>query len=184
MFQTSSTHQSPRDTKNNTIGYVPNNASIIQSTHRSVFDPSASKFQDVQSIVDARKLRLHRENEVRKLHNRIAILQEEEEKALRRIEDTRAKAQAMLEFKIEQEQNARELFNKRRKEQMKLSRIVQETREQEANVRFKVEQSAIKKREIALQIKQEQNKIKKKLSKNDTSYLRRAQERRFELQVM
>jgi uncharacterized small protein (DUF1192 family) len=45
-------------------------------------------------------LRLHRENEVKKLHNRISILQEEEEKALKRIEDTRSKAQAMLEFKI------------------------------------------------------------------------------------
>jgi len=42
----------------------------------------------------------------------------------------------------------------------------------------------MKKREMALLLKQEQNKIKKKLSKNDTSYLRKAQERRFELQVM
>jgi ribosomal protein S10 len=44
---------------------------------------------------------LHKENEVRKLHNRIAVLQEEEEKALKRIEDTRLKAQMMLECKLQ-----------------------------------------------------------------------------------
>jgi hypothetical protein len=44
------------------------------------------------SIVEARKLRESRENDVRKLHNRIALLQSEEEKALKRIEETRAKA--------------------------------------------------------------------------------------------
>lgn len=38
--------------------------------------------------------------EVKKLHNKIANLQAEEEKALKRIEETRAKAQQMLEFKI------------------------------------------------------------------------------------
>jgi len=86
---------SPRNMKHNTTGNL--------ETKRTTFDPTASKFQDVQSIMDARKLRVHRENEVKKLHNRIAVLQEEEEKALKRIEDTRAKAQAMLEFKIEQE---------------------------------------------------------------------------------
>ena len=45
------------------------------------------------SIVEARKLREQRETDVRKLHNRIALLQSEEEKALKRIEETRAKAQ-------------------------------------------------------------------------------------------
>lgn len=45
---------------------------------------------------------------MRKLHNRIALLQNEEEKALKRIEETRSKAQQMLELKIIQEENARE----------------------------------------------------------------------------
>lgn len=56
---------------------------------RHNFDPTTARTQDISSIVEARKLRLHKENEVRKLHNRIAVLQEEEEKALKRIEDTR-----------------------------------------------------------------------------------------------
>jgi hypothetical protein len=47
----------------------------------------------LQSISHARKLREEKETEVKKLHNRIALLQAEEEKALKRIEETRAKAQ-------------------------------------------------------------------------------------------
>lgn len=57
--------------------------------------------QDINSVVDARKMRMFKENEVRKLHNRISLLQMEEEKAIKRIEDTRAKAQLMLESKME-----------------------------------------------------------------------------------
>jgi predicted ribosome quality control (RQC) complex YloA/Tae2 family protein len=44
-----------------------------------------------------------KENEVKKLHNRIALLKHEEEKALKRIEETREKANIMLENKIHQE---------------------------------------------------------------------------------
>ena len=58
-------------------------------SQRHNFDPTTARTQDISSIVEARKLRLHKENEVRKLHNRIAVLQEEEEKALKRIENTR-----------------------------------------------------------------------------------------------
>ena len=57
--------------------------------------------QEISSVVDARKMRMFKENEVRKLHNRISLLQMEEEKAIKRIEDTRAKAQLMLESKME-----------------------------------------------------------------------------------
>ena len=48
--------------------------------------------QSISSVIEARKVRESRENDVRKLHNRIAMLQSEEEKALKRIEETRAKA--------------------------------------------------------------------------------------------
>lgn len=54
-------------------------------------------------------MRNHRENEVRKLHNRIQMLQLEEDRALRRIDETRKKAQQMLDYKIQQEENAKEL---------------------------------------------------------------------------
>ena len=56
------------------------------------FDPASSTIQDLTSVVDDRKMRQHRENEVRKLHNRIQMLQDEEDKALRRIDETRKKA--------------------------------------------------------------------------------------------
>ena len=51
-------------------------------------------------VVEARQVRKYKEAEVRKLHNRIALLQHEEEKALKRIEETRQKAHIMLENKI------------------------------------------------------------------------------------
>ena len=51
-----------------------------------------------------------KEAEVRKLHNRIAQLQHEEERALKRIEETRDKANVMLENKIHKEQLARERY--------------------------------------------------------------------------
>jgi len=41
-----------------------------------------------------------KEMDVRKLHNRIALLQAEEEKALKKIEETKLKAHMMLENKL------------------------------------------------------------------------------------
>ena len=64
------------------------------------FNQSVNTVQSITSVIEARKIRESRENDVRKLHNRIAMLQSEEEKALKRIEETRAKAQQMLELKI------------------------------------------------------------------------------------
>ena len=52
-------------------------------------------------MTDARLVRKLKEAEVRKLHNRIALLQHEEEKALKRIDETRQKANVMLENKIQ-----------------------------------------------------------------------------------
>jgi len=73
------------------------NAKFIQSGQVSAsnrgFNRSQVTNMSFGSIVEARKLRESRENDVRKLHNRIALLQSEEEKALKRIEETRAKAQ-------------------------------------------------------------------------------------------
>ena len=44
----------------------------------------------------------------------------EEEKAIKRIEETRAKAQIMLESKMEQERIAKELADKKNREMAKL----------------------------------------------------------------
>lgn len=48
------------------------------------------------SISQARKIRGAKEKDVKQLHNRIAILQAEEERALKRIEETKKRAQRML----------------------------------------------------------------------------------------
>ena len=136
------------------------------------------------SIVEARKLRESREKDVRKLHNRIALLQNEEEKALKRIEETRAKAQQMLELKIIQEENARERMSNRAKALEKAREMVSSKKEQQLQVREKVEVSLLKKVGAAKLIKEEKKLLKKKMSKNERVYLKQAQEKRFEQQVM
>ena len=124
------------------------------------------------SIVEARKLRESRENDVRKLHNRIALLQNEEEKALKRIEETRAKAQQMLELKIIQEENARERMSNRAKALEKAREMVSSKKEQQLQVREKVEVSLLKKVGQAKLIKEEKKLLKKKMSKNERVYLK------------
>ena len=124
------------------------------------------------SIVEARKLRESRGNDVKKLHNRIALLQNEEEKALKRIEETRAKAQQMLELKIIQEENARERMSNRAKALEKAREMVSSKKEQQLQVREKVEVSLLKKVGQAKLIKEEKKLLKKKMSKNERVYLK------------
>jgi len=148
------------------------------------FNQSVNTIASISSVIEARKLRESRENDVRKLHNRIAMLQSEEEKALKRIEETRAKAQQMLELKIIQEENARERMQNKHKALEKARSIVQEKKEQEKQVAAMKEVSYLKKIEAAALIKAEKKAHKKKITKNERVYLKRAQEKRFEQQVM
>jgi predicted lipoprotein len=62
-----------------------------------------TSIMSVGSVIQARKMRELREQDVRKLHNRIALLQAEEERALKKIEETKMKAHLMLENKLQQE---------------------------------------------------------------------------------
>lgn len=73
---------------------------------KSQFEPQTqSLITTMSTVTQVRHLRQTKENEVLKLHNRINLLQAEEEKALKRIEETRAKAHHILEFKIRQEEH-------------------------------------------------------------------------------
>lgn len=164
------------------------NAKFVQSGQLSASNRGFNRSQVTNlsfgSIVEARKLRESRENDVRKLHNRIALLQSEEEKALKRIEETRAKAQQMLELKIIQEENARERMTNKAKALEKAREIVSSKKEQQLQVRERVEISLLKKVEMAKMVKEEKKALKKKISKNERNYLKKAQEKRFEQQVM
>ena len=66
----------------------------------------------------------------------------------------------------------------------KLRSMVNETREAHNNVRIKVQEAALKKHEKAKEVKLESQFMKKQMNKMDKMYLRRAQEKRFEQQVM
>jgi predicted nucleic acid-binding Zn-ribbon protein len=56
-----------------------------------------------QNLQEARKARISQQHNVLKLHNRIALLEKEEEKANKRIEDARKQALSMIKSKIEKE---------------------------------------------------------------------------------
>ena len=154
------------------------NAKFVQSGQLSTsnrgFNRSHITSMSIGSIVEARKLRESRENDVRKLHNRIALLQSEEEKALKRIEETRAKAQQMLELKIIQEENARERMTNKAKALEKAREIVSSKKEQQLQVRERVEVSLLKKLEMAKMVKEEKKVLKKKMNKNERVYLKKA----------
>lgn len=90
----------------------------------------------------------------------------------------------MLELKIIQEENARERITNRAKALKKARDMVSSKKEQQLQVRGKVEVSLLKKVGQAKLIKKEKKLLKKKMSKNERVYLKQAQEKRFEQQVM
>ena len=149
------------------------------TSHRNM-----ASMMSVNSVAHARKMRELKEHDVRKLHNRIALLQAEEEKALKKIEETKLKAHMMLENKLQQEQYARERMEKKENDLAKARGLVIEKRGEKENTRIKVMMAQEKKKQDAQQVKMESMKLSKMASKNEKKYLRRAQEKRFEQQVM
>ena len=90
----------------------------------------------------------------------------------------------MLELKIIQEENARERITNRAKALKKARDMVSSEKGQQLQVRGKVEVSLLKKVGQAKLIKKEKKLLKRKMSKNERVYLKQAQEKRFEQQVM
>ena len=82
------------------------------------------------------------------------------------------KAQQMLELKIIQEENARERMSNRAKALEKAREMVSSKKEQQLQVREKVEVSLLKKVGQAKLIKEEKKLLKKKMSKNERVYLK------------
>ncbi len=128
----------------------------------------------IQSVTEARKLREQKENEVKKLHTRIAMLQAEEERALKRIDETRTKAQQILDFKIEQDS----IMQKRHEQQqnhLKLARnVVQDQRALKETGRKKIEDHKEIKKLHAHSIKEESRKLSKVRGKNERLYIMKA----------
>jgi hypothetical protein len=145
---------------------------FMPGTHRSSFNPAESSIHELSTLVDARKMRAHKEVEVRKLHNRIQVLQLEEDRALRRIEETRTKAQQMIDYRLQQEENIKSLQTKREREMIKLQSLAQEIRRSEQGVKVKVQQSMFRKKQNADIVKQERLLIRKEINKLDKIYLR------------
>lgn len=86
------------ESKINGLGNSVSGALMSGSVHNSSVMTIA-----LSNVGQARQIRQHKELEVRRMHNRIQMLQAEEEKALKRIEETREKAQQMLDNKKQQD---------------------------------------------------------------------------------
>lgn len=160
---------------------------IVNSKEESIFDKSMISnkrnmvsLMSVSSVVQARKIRELKEQDVKKLHNRIALLQAEEERALKKIEETKVKAHSMLENKLQQEQYARDRYEKKETDLAKARGLVIEKRGEKESSRIKVMMVHEKKKMDAQAVKMESMKLQKILEKNEKKYLRRAQEKRFE----
>lgn len=125
-------------------------------------------------------MRNQRERDVKQLHTRIAVLQAEEERALRKIELTKERARKMIDNKA----HKGDLEEKRLRA---LRERISEVREKVSMRRNEKDVHALKLLEHqektvkrAQEVRAEQEKITKQLAKKDKSYLRRAQEKRFE----
>lgn len=91
----------PPFTKADPLDAIVNDGNSDGKTSHLPSHRNLNSMLSVTSVLQARKLREIKEQDVKKLHNRIALLQAEEEKALKRIEETRIKANMMLENKLE-----------------------------------------------------------------------------------
>lgn len=138
----------------------------------------------MNTITQARRLKHQKELETRQLYNRICILQAEEERAVKKIQETRQKAQQMLEYKISQEQVAKERQERKLQALTKARDLVQEKRAEALSGQAKLEGVRAEKLKEADALRKEASRHRKMIEKQEKKYLRRAQEKRFELQVM
>lgn len=90
----------------------------------------------------------------------------------------------MMENKIEQENLARERQEKREMELQRARELVNEKRSEKEGARIKIQMVQERKKQEAEAIKELSRKCQKQIGKNEKKYLRRAQEKRFEQQVM
>ena len=70
---------------------------------------------DFSKFTEAKSLRKQAEDDAQLLANRIALLRQEEQKALKKIEETRKKAQEIIETRqrIQEEQRRKELQHRK-----------------------------------------------------------------------
>eukprot|EP00347_Sterkiella_histriomuscorum_P011992 403370308 len=133
------------------------------------------------------------DQDVQKLHNRIKMLQFEEEKALKKIEETRKKAKQLLEVKLANEKKRRNqttLTPVRNSINLKTSLNIsagnafdqpakKDKRQEHLLIQSKMQQ---RKLEEVQMIKKEKKLIQKRKIQIEKAYLRKNQEKRIEIQ--
>ena len=134
-----------------------------------------------------RKNRKMADTDVQKLHNRIKMLQMEEEKALKKIEETRKKAKQLLDIKqahsAKQKNRVKESMTPERAEffqNRQMSSLDRNELKEDhlARQRYLME----KKLEDISMVKKEKKELKKKKIQIEKAYLRKNQEKRMEIQ--
>ncbi|CDW75179.1 UNKNOWN [Stylonychia lemnae] len=127
------------------------------------------------------------QGDVQKLHNRIRMLQLEEERALKKIEETRKKAKQMLEVKVANEKKRIKLNNSqtpvRNYRNLATASILNDEKEDPHQLHMlQLERSQKRKQEEISMIRKEKKLIQKRKQQIDKAYIRKNQERRNEIQ--
>lgn len=112
------------------------------------------------------------------------MLQAEEEKALKRIDETRSKAQQMIENKKQQEQLEKDRQDQKELALKKAKDMVQGILEDKRRLPQVKQDQFERNFEIAREVKDESKKMVKQIRKMDKSYVRKAKERREEQKDM
>lgn len=164
-------------------------APFVQDSQEGSAAMNSSRHQNsvmgMQSVTMAKKLREQKEGDVKKLHNRIALLQAEEEKALKRIEETRYKAQQMLENKMQQEQYLRERAEYKEKALQEARDFVASKREEAFGMSKQRKILVYEKNKMqADNVRDEGKKLYKQKVKLERVQLSKARERRIEQQIL
>lgn len=134
------------------------------------------------SLNKIRKSRKVIDDDVMKLHNRIRMLQLEEEKALKKIDETRRKAKTILDIRMNKEQKVKRHSLERALTPDARQTIYIERKEEHKRVMHERLSLIMQKRkEEASLIKKERRLLSKKKNQIDQAYLQSNQLRRMEI---
>ena len=150
--------------------------------HDSLFGASTQRpsILGTNSVSVARQMRNQRERDVKQLHTRIAVLQAEEERALRKIELTKERAQKMMDNKAHKGDLEEKRLAAIRERISEVREKVNMRRNEKDMHAMKLLEHQVKTIKHAAEVRAEREMITKRMAKKDKSYLRRAQEKRFE----
>lgn len=154
--------------------HLPSHA-IGGNAHGSSQEARPQRSEGFASWQEARRTRLRQEENVLKLQNRIQVLKKEEEIAVKKMEDTRKKAEEMLRFKSEKEEYVRRRLLNHQTKMLRAKELIQLTNEGRLSMRqSKVDLESQNKQHVQ-EMKKEAKLHRKQRSMLNKAYIQRIQ---------